>query len=316
MMAEGSPFHVIRRDIKGFYENLPTVKIREKLLFDTAIPREVRRHLRHYFSLAPSQQKGLPRGIGLTTILAELAMDEFDQSVKAIPGVYRYFRYSDDILVFCIGDVVDVEAKIRELLPNTMVFNKSKSATAHFSGDSDKSATDEFDYLGYRFSALKNSPKRGKPRHCLVSISQIKINKIKTRIILSFKKYQQSHARLLLYRMRYLSGNYRVTRLPGYYELKGNYTRSGIYHNYKRCGHHTGSAHAVTERKELMDLDWFYHNLLSSPKSKYVGIIASAPPAIVSQLRRVSFQKGHSLRLQARVPRGIAGQVKAAWRDH
>ena len=316
MMADGSPFHVIRRDIRSFYENIPTVALREKLLFDTAIPREVRRHLRYYFALAPDPERGLPRGIGLTTILAELAMDAFDQAVRSIPGVYRYFRYSDDILVFCFGDLPAIETQIGKLLPQSMTFNLAKCSTASFCGDAVADATDQFDYLGYSFKSPKNAPKRGKPRPCSVSISEGKINKLKTRIILSMKKYDPSNPLLLLYRMRYLSGNYRVTRLPGYYELTGNFSRSGIYHNYKRCGIHAGPTHTPEERKELMALDWFYHNLLNSPKSNYGGIVASAPPIVVSQLRRISFQKGHSLRLQARVPSGIAGQVKSAWRDH
>lgn len=315
-MSDGSPFHIIRRDITSFYENIPTAVIRDRLLFDTAIPKQVRRHLRAYFSISANPEKGLPRGIGLTTMLAELAMHGFDQAVREIPGVYRYFRYSDDILVFCTGDLSNIEGRIASLLPETMTFNNLKCTSKSFYPESDQNAVGMFDYLGYRFKALVNTPKKGKPRTCHVSVAPAKVNKIKTRIILSLKKYHSSEPMLLLYRMRYLSGNFRVTRVPGHFELKGTFTRSGIYYNYRRCGQHDGPVHTPTERAELAELDWFYQNLLTSPTSSHSNILQSLPPGLAAQLRGISFRSGHALRLQARVPSGIARRVKSAWRNH
>lgn len=315
-MSDGSPFHVIRRDITSFYENIPTEDLRHRLLFDTAIPKQVRRHLRAYFEIAPDTERGLPRGIGLTTILAELAMHSFDQAVRSIPGVYRYFRYSDDILVFCTGDVTATQQAIESALPGQMTFNRKKCGSASFLPTGQVGETDGFDYLGYHIRAEKAAPKKGKPRVCDVSVSPIKIRKLKTRIVLSLKKFRSTSPTLLLYRMRYLSGNYRVNRIPGYYELTSNFTRSGIYFNYKRCGRHTGPKHVETERQELMAVDWFYHHLIESPKSVYSGILPTLPPALAARLRAISFQRGHALKLQARVPVGIVGQVTSAWRDH
>lgn len=315
-MSDGSPFHVIRRDITSFYENIPTTAVRERLLFDTAIPKQVRRHLRAYFSLVGNENKGLARGIGLSTILAEFAMEGFDKAVREIAGVYRYFRYSDDILVFCTGDHAHVGREIDKLIPSTMTFNASKCLERSFDQSQDKDAIRSFDYLGYKFSAPVNSPRKNRPRLCNVSIADKKIKKLKTRIVLSMKHYSPSEQHLLLYRLRYLSGNHKVVRVPGYFELKGNFTRSGIYFNYKRCGLHEGSNHTNTTRSELKELDWFYHNLLTSPSSRYSSIIQSLPPALAEQIRNISFERGYSMRLQARVPSGMAGRVKAAWRHH
>lgn len=313
-MCEGAPFHVIRRDIRSFYENIPIEDLRHRLLFDTALPKQLRRHLDAYFSIRTAASKGLPRGIGLTTILAELAMHEFDQSVRAIPGVYRYFRYSDDILVFCTGDLEQVEKQIRASLPTDMAFNQAKCSSASFDPKNTK-PTEWFDYLGYRFKAATALPKKGRPRVCDVSIAPIKINKLKTRIVLSLRGYDGNKHNMLLYRMRYLSGNYRVRRLPGYFDTGRRFTRSGIYFNYKRCGSYTGPTRTPTPRIELMALDWYYHRLLFSTKSPFSAMIASnVPPATLARLKAISFHMGYAEKIFARVPRGVAGDVKMAWR--
>lgn len=313
-MCEGAPFHVIRRDIRSFYENIPTSDLRNRLLFDTAIPKQLRRHLSAYFAIAPDAEKGLPRGIALTTILAELAMHEFDQNVRSLPGVYRYFRYSDDILIFCTCDPKTIEPMLGAALPKGMWFNQAKCSTSSFVNEN-PSHTDGFDYLGYHFQAETVSPKKGKPRSCEVSIASIKIKKMKTRIALSLRKYDGIKHNLLLYRMRYLSGNYRVRMLPGHFDMGRQFTRSGIYFNYKRCGLYSGPKYTSTPRTELMALDWYFHRLLFSSKSVYAGnISANVPPATLAQLRSISFNKGHTDKIFARVPKGRSSEVKLAWK--
>ena len=313
-MSDASPFHVIRRDIKSFYENIPIEEMRDRLLFDTAISKQVRSHLRAYFSILPGST-GLPRGIGLTTILAELAMHQFDQAVRALPGVYRYFRYSDDILILCTDDLGATESKISELLPAPMKFNLSKSHSRSFFPIKNNDEMRNFDYLGYNFAANTASPRKGDPRICSVTISDSKIRRIKTRLYLSFKSIRPNEHGLFLNRVRYLSGNYRVDRLPGYFELRGNFTRSGIFYNYKRCGNHSGPHHRPMSLQQLIELDWFYHNLLSSPKSEFSGVLQSIQPAILAKLRRISFHKGHSLKLSAKIPPASIGRIKSIWRN-
>src|SRR3546814_3746768 len=96
-MFDQTPIHVIRRDLSSFYETIPLEPVRSRLLYDTAIPRSVRHYLHQFYEHhCGVRVAGLPRGIGLTTILVELSMQQFDDAIRAIPGVYRYFRYSDD----------------------------------------------------------------------------------------------------------------------------------------------------------------------------------------------------------------------------
>ncbi|WP_414693331.1 antiviral reverse transcriptase Drt3a [Phenylobacterium sp.] len=319
-MSEATPFHVIRRDIKSFYETVPVAELHDRLLYDTALPSQVRAHLREYFSILPTgTTQGLPRGIGLTTILAELAMHEFDQKVRATPGVYRYFRYSDDILVFSIGDLTTTEAAISDALPSAMKFNAKKCCSRSYFPSGAVSHPQQFDYLGYSFSAPSHPPsKRGKPRECRVGISDVKITKLKTRIVLALQEYEKApNDMLLLYRLRYLSGNFKIARPLRYYELRSKFTRSGIYFNYKRCGIHNGFSHTPSRRTELMSLDWFYQNLITSSRSRYLPTLRSKmSPPLYAQLKQISFSKGYSHIIFARVPRGMTTAVKSIWRDH
>src|SRR3546814_8243151 len=74
------------------------------------------------------------RSIGLTTILVELSMQQFDDAIRAIPGVYRYFRYSDDMLIFAYKNPDEVAEQINDALRKLpgMSFNKEKSEVRHF----------------------------------------------------------------------------------------------------------------------------------------------------------------------------------------
>src|SRR3546814_1560850 len=89
-MFDQTPIHVIRRDLSSFYETIPLEPVRSRLLYDTAIPRSVRHYLHQFYEHhCGVRVAGLPRGIGLTTILVELSMQQFDDAIRAIPGVYR-----------------------------------------------------------------------------------------------------------------------------------------------------------------------------------------------------------------------------------
>ena len=88
-LLDATPMRVLRRDLTSFYETIPTEPLKRRLLFDTAIPGTARHYLDSYFSTHCKTESGLPRGVGLSALLAELAMQNFDSAITRLPGVFR-----------------------------------------------------------------------------------------------------------------------------------------------------------------------------------------------------------------------------------
>lgn len=103
----------------------------------------------NYKSYKSKGKKGIPQGLSISNILANIYIKGFDTNVsEAVP---RYFRYVDDILIFNKGEnkqciKPSVESSLKEL-----------GLTAHESKTICKSNKVAFDYLGYHFDFPKIS---------------------------------------------------------------------------------------------------------------------------------------------------------------
>ncbi|MDB5495952.1 MAG: putative reverse transcriptase, partial [Phenylobacterium sp.] len=151
-LMDATPMYVMRRDITSFYESIPLGSLRETLLFDTASSAQVRAFLRVYFEQHCSGKIcGLPRGIGLSAVLAEIAMRRFDQRVREIPGVYKYFRFSDDMIIFSYRPASDLAPLVADAVPEPMQFNKTKSYDVCLADPKNSTSEVGFEFLGYRF---------------------------------------------------------------------------------------------------------------------------------------------------------------------
>ena len=107
-LSDGSNMYIIRRDIKSFFESLPCKDARSAILGNSFIPSRAKIFLRSFFEKFCKDDLGVPRGIGLSSVIAELAMRSTDQKIRNTPGVYKYFRYADDMLIFCFSDPVPI----------------------------------------------------------------------------------------------------------------------------------------------------------------------------------------------------------------
>lgn len=113
-LGESTPIYIVRRDIASFYETVPTKELIRKCLHDIFLTATLRHHLDCFFkTFSRNDQSGLPRGICVSPQLAELAMEDFDKQVKRLPGVYKYFRYSDDILILSYLPTQLIETKLK-----------------------------------------------------------------------------------------------------------------------------------------------------------------------------------------------------------
>lgn len=204
-LSDSTPIYLVRRDVSSFYETIPTAGLIKHLTHNTFIPTLLRRHLDCFFNtFCPTGNNGIPRGICISPLLAELEMESFDKAVKTLPGVYRYFRYSDDILIFSHMPTGEIESKIADLLPPTMSFNNKKSRSIALNCNNkknQKSATIE--YLGYSYTVSDLCGEK-EPREIKVSISPRKITKLKTRVFRCFKAYEKDKNFALLRDKRFL----------------------------------------------------------------------------------------------------------------
>lgn len=315
-LLDGSPMITIRRDITSFYESIPIEPIREKLLYDTGTSSLVRKYLQSFFDIhCPiGQSSGLPRGIGLSALFAEMSMTDFDDQVRRLPGVFKYYRFSDDIMIFSTRYDADLAGQLLGALPDSMKFSAAKSSEIEYPGKKGGPDPVALEYLGYRFETRQQSDK-ATSRIVRVGIADRKITKLKTRIILSCRDFErQANWLLLRDRIRFISSNFKVRR-HGSDVIKGTeHVFSGIFYNYKLCGEYgvrnRKLRFAPYDASELKALDGFYHSILSQ---------RLGPAGIAGQqmeiLRKFSFHYGYTHRMKARFAAERVVQIKRVWRN-
>lgn len=323
-MFDQTPIHVIRRDLSSFYETIPLEPVRSRLLYDTAIPQSVRHYLHQFYEHhCGERDAGLPRGIGLTTILVELSMQQFDDAIRAIPGVYRYFRYSDDMLIFTYKNPNAVAKRIDEALRKLpgMSFNRSKSEVRHFDGETidPKPAVPSrasFDFLGYKFTAEQRIDLR-QPRKVWLTIADRKTRLMKTRVYLSLKAFaKDGDSAMLVDRLRVLTGNYRINRRGINAIRRSRYIYAGIYYNYWRCGEYLDGRHRPSAPASLRQVDNFLHGHMKSKSSKFRGALElRLTPSQRRTLDGLSFERGFVGRRMVRIPFARFSKLKAIWRN-
>jgi hypothetical protein len=317
-LMDSTPMYVMRRDISSFYEHIPISPLRDRLLYDTASSLQIRAFLRAYFDQHCGEREcGLPRGVGLSAILAEIAMRDFDQQVREIPGVYKYYRFSDDIIVFAFSSHDSVAEKLSQALPGGMRFNVSKSHDLDLSGTARTGqASVSFDYLGYSF-AVTPIPKGSHSRTVSVRIASGKLNRIKTRIILSLNDHRRDRNFFLLRdRVRFLTSNYRLRR-SGVSSVSSTHILSGIFFNYRHCGDYVSRGQKFkftpSSANELKALDGFFHSLIKGRGSSFSSMLTPLQKQLLS---KYSFFQGYSRRILARYSNERVGEIKSAWYRH
>ncbi|MBT1076764.1 RNA-directed DNA polymerase [Geobacter grbiciae] len=264
---------------------------------------------------------GLPRGLSISSTLAEIVMRSFDRYVSQLNGVYFYSRYVDDIIIFSHRDsgyiYTDVVNFLKEELG--MILNNNKTNLIKFNCYCDELCKCTisgscklvckcskqigceicFEYLGYGYR-LKVSADIKKPNTPVVYLSETKVKKYKSRLIHTLL----SHANnpdfdLLKKRISFLTGNFFADP-----ESDKNIIKSGIYYNYRM----------LTEFSALDELDKFYHKSLFSRNGSLGNKIAiSLLPAQQSELVRYSFKSGYANKILHKFTRSDMAKIKECW---
>ncbi len=327
-LFDSTPSYVIRCDFSSFYENIDVGQVVEEIYTNTRTHPYIRKVLDGLKSngIFNPDTPGIPRGLGLSAVLSEIRLKPFDEEIQKLPGVYRYFRFADDFVLFSLDNPEALTKQIKDLCGSDLKLNTRKTKTIEIvtSPDSDKKPCKtppvQMDFLGYRFlisQGVRNRSSRG----IRVTLSDNKIAKRKTRVLLTLKDFAKSgDVDLLTNRLRLLTSNMSIRRSGHSHGSNKTRVRTGIFYNYRACGSYNYSkGRPLLDTKktvpELGQLDGFLYSLLWRPNSEFFNAIQSGLNADQKdQLRKLAFKKGFHNKMTIRLTRDQAAKARRVWR--
>ena len=230
---EGVPFCVAKFDIKQFYQSIDHRKLKTTLQRRLATAPSTRSVLDDFLDRCSNLGiEGLPAGLSISAILAEMYMQDFDTLLKSDAETHFYARYVDDIIIIRPSTENQETFKQRVLkeLPYGLHLNTKKTRFYTFSEEPQKNPSTEhkFSYLGFSLDVGKMSKGKNSHRAVLVDIAKSKVDKIKTRIIKSLLQFKiDNNYDDLRDRLRLICGNYK------FYDYRKSRIRfAGTSHTY------------------------------------------------------------------------------------
>lgn len=218
LLKDNFPYLIIRTDIANFFESVDQTRLVDKLVQDQLLStnsiRLIKKVLWDYSNLSGSHGKGIPRGLGISSDLAELFLKVIDRGIQEMEGVVFYARYVDDIFVLVspskASDTSIFLPKIADMMSeHGLALNEGK--TFQLKRDQYQK---KFDYLGYEFTLKKGQVE--------IDITSSKFSRFRERLTKSFNAYEkQRHRnskaayRLLLKRLKFLTTNTRLVNSKG-----------------------------------------------------------------------------------------------------
>lgn len=232
VLEDKLPKFIIKTDIKEFYESIDIEILMKKIKSSQLLSYPTRKYIRgiiNAYIKISGRNKGIPRGIGISSYLSELYLKDFDEKIKESKDLVFYSRYVDDIImIFSSQAGIDYEWTLnsaKELLKKenlSLNEDANKTTTIKFL---DASQVYNFDYLGYSFKFDGGGIKIG--------LAKKKIDKYKDRIssavtsyIAKSKKQPKKALKELKIIIKFLTGN---TKLFG----SKKDTLIGIYNSNK-----------------------------------------------------------------------------------
>lgn len=291
LLKDPGEFTFIRFDIKSCYENINFRNMLTKLKDDLILSPTCIKVLEQAVELTKSTgQSGLPRGLPISATLAELYLETLDMELAQNENIIYSARYVDDYIVVTPSSEA---SKTQDFINRTLdklklALNEDKSSVYQID-----QVNDSIELLGYCLTSKRRS---AKPNNVVVTISEKKIKKIKTRIVLSLLDYKQANSmsmfKLLKDRIYYLS-TLRVVK-----KGKNGYLLAGNAYNYSLAG----------DLSCLKKIDKFYHGLILRNQN-----IFSSPELIA--LRKVSFYGNAKSKKIMELTKNKSSRIQQVWRS-
>ncbi|MGX9731423.1 antiviral reverse transcriptase Drt3a [Janthinobacterium aestuarii] len=231
IVAEAVPYRIYRLDVKSFFESFSIAHVLKTVDDINILSLSTKRLLRDLFKhFVASGGSGIPRGLAISSTLSELMMISFDERIKNMKDVFFYARYVDDIIIITSGAELEQNflKLVTSLLPDGLKLSKNKQKITTVPKVTKSSNFQfSFEYLGYKFS-IKDPGAVKTCRQVDLGISEKKINKIKTKIILAIRDFcKTNNMTTLLDRLHFLCGNFSLNDRD-----RGRKRLAGIFYNY------------------------------------------------------------------------------------
>ncbi len=307
IICDTSSYNLIRLDVKDFFETIDFEFLLDKISRDNILSHLSLKILKKLKDNISSLAKGLPRGLSISSVLAEIYMEDIDEYIRSLSGVYFYARYVDDIIIVCHNGKIDIDFLKKIFARRNLILNH-KSNIYEVSSTNSVDKILKFNFLGYDYFIhhIKNA---NNYRKITVDMSENKIKKIKTRIIQSILAHYKDRNGILLHnRIKFLTGNYTV-KIDNYYkkeysEEDSQALKGGIYYNNKFINTHDN----------LSILNEYLRKLLFCKKNNSIGKAVQAIP--ISARRNLllhCFIKGHSQAIFHKFTQTDIQEIKKCW---
>lgn len=205
------PYYIIRTDVSSFFESISQEILLHSIMDNTLLSYKSKVFIKAILSQYEEEKKkltveesvgmkegyGVPRGIGISSLLAEIYMRNFDNTLRKRPEVIFYVRYVDDtfMLLAQLPHDKTIEGYYNDLENEFKKFDLSLKQLIDekcFVYDSEKQKTkpQEVTYLGYKLSYKNISKGADKSEHTIsFHLSSDKYKRITQRIDNAFKHF-------------------------------------------------------------------------------------------------------------------------------
>lgn len=222
------PYYLIRTDVSKFFESIPQdklmMKIEDSALLNYKSRAFIKGILKEFEQIKVGEgittigtNQGVPRGVGISSMLSEIYMQDIDREFRSRTETMFYVRYVDDIILIVrsIGRYKDLEEYYNSI---SQLF-ADKGLTLKEVGDDKCKLIDfvnspkkcNFEYLGYK---IYLDPQKGIAQY---DLSDSKFDKIKGRIDHAFNHFEnlskvniKTARRDLLDALNLITGNIRL----------------------------------------------------------------------------------------------------------
>ena len=324
-LRETTPKTVIRIDLKGCFEGINRNALLHEIESDAKLSTQTTGLLSALFRKADKRLKqqmpeGIPRGLNISSSLAEIRLRALDRELRILPGTYLYLRYVDDLLIFTTGEEHDAVSSARRVIKeNGFRVNEKKTSSVQVGCDCERQCSHgascpclkkcscfsrgkaplEVEYLGYKLIFDKHNDSKKDYNEIYCVLSDRKGARIKTRLVRSFQDCRETKDwNLLEDRVRYLTSNQRVAASP---DMRGLFNGLSYTHaEYEEPEGHDGPG-------SLQDLDSFYRAELR----RLIGSLGDPPNA--DTLTKMTFRSGFFHHRRTKLSGKRVLQVQACW---
>lgn len=206
VLSDSSPKVVYRTDIKACFESIPHDRLLASVRNNRRVPRTIVgqcESLLGAYSTAATTDKGLPRGVGISSTLAEIYLQDLDEQIQRAVNPLFSARFVDDLIIVVNPRYEDqISGSVRAIVKAAgLRLNPSKTQKVHYRRP--KAIT----FLGYRYGWDKGD--------LMVRLSTQRYDRIERKLEAAFDAHRLSGSAakddLLIKRVRMLTSNYRLT---------------------------------------------------------------------------------------------------------